>query len=690
MNMYQPGLSTTNWVAAQVASLPTRWQKKLVNRWHSEVPGGANFDPTVRGHHPEYFANRHLAGWSQRLTESRLPLDASYETICRAADALANRASEIAKIYHDMKALRAAMNRLAQGQDVTPPQAWDELKQKGVKDGPAVARMSSAQWWRPKLKKVHSRNVEGAAIDLGYVNRNRDCYVSNESVKQRAQQHERTLAIMENTTLTNELGQEYTLAELAAKGPANKAIRRAELMTRIAGFEKIALDMGHIGIFMTQTAPSRMHKWVTVKGSKTHVRENKSYDGSLPDAAQQRHGEVWSRIRAKCDRYGIPFYGFRIAEPNHDGTPHWHLLVFLDPAFKGDAGRNAIRRFCAIVRRYSLGQGERDRERKMLAKAKQRFPHRTIEQANVAHALKMHRWDVADRQLQNSESGAKKHRVDFKPIDTGRGSAAGYIAKYVAKNLDGFKVEKDLYGNDCVTASQRVETWAATWRIRQFQQVGGPPVGPWRELRRVKVLPAGAPQHLIDAHHAVNKITNMEAGTVKSVSWAHYTKAQGGVFCGRRARIKIAKMQPEGMNQYGEEAAMRPIGVETTSIEQYVPAHMAHMGGQATRVINWIVESDRHVWTVERRSPALIPALAAQRPWTSVNNCTQGDEIDDAEAVKLDAQRGAGIKFQGGEGKPTFGIYKNEQEHRHRSQIEGFSTGNSQQSGSPGSYRGQH
>jgi hypothetical protein len=647
MTAYQPNLATQNWIERQVGDLPPRWKKKLVNRWHSEVPGGRNFDDKV-GHHPEFSANRHLAVWAERLGDSRLPLDASYETICRAADELANRASELAKVFHDMKALRAAMNRLAHGQDVKPPRAWDELKQKGVKDAPAVARMASPEWWRPKLGKVHARNIEGAAIDLGYVNRASDCYVSNESVKRRAQQHERTIAIMENTILTNELGQEYTLAELAAKGPANKAVRRIELMTRISGFERIALELGHVGLFMTMTAPGRMHKWLTVKGDKTRVYQNKRYDGTLPDAAQQRHGEVWARIRAKCDRYGIKFYGFRIAEPNHDGTPHWHLLVFLDPAFRGDPGRDAIRRFCAIVRRYALGQGERNTERKAQAKAFERLPHRTGQQAQAAHALKMHRWDVTDRQLQNTEVGAKAHRVDFKPIDTGRGSAAGYIAKYVAKNIDGFKLEKDLYGNDAATASQRVEAWAATWRIRQFQQVGGPPIGPWRELRRVQELPGGAPQHLIDAHYAVNKITNMEAGTVKPVSWAHYTKAQGGVFCGRKARIKVSKTQPEGTNRYGEAAAQRPIGVETVSIEQYTPAHMAHMGGQATRFVHWIVESDRHTWTVEMRKPgtarAPVPVPdsypAASRPWTCVNNCTQDDKPPALQVNFLSGRQG--------------------------------------------------
>lgn len=632
--MYEPGASSVAWANRQVGDLPKRWQANLLKRWRSDMPAPEG--------HPEFIANSHLRLWSDRLSGARLPLDASDADICNAAEQMAQRAKDLGAVLgseakggmvqpeghiageyslitqpgkHEtfsipeserLEILRAALARMAEGQGVEPPES-------NIQDGPAIARLSDPQWWRRKLRRVHSKLVEGAAIDLGYVNRARDCYVSNESVYRRAQQNERNAAALEATIAVNEKGQEYTLAELAAKGPANKAIRRAELMTRISGFERIAIDMGHSGLFFTMTCPSRMHKWSTMKGQGNRVIENRRYDGTLPGDAQKYLAKVWARIRASLARQGIGQYGFRIAEPNHDGTPHWHLLVFAPP--------EQMAALQATVWKYALKDSP-------------------------------------------NEPGAEKHRVDFRPIEAGRGTAAGYIAKYVAKNIDGYRLDTDLLGNDAVEASHRVETWAATWSIRQFQQIGGPPVGPWRELRRVAALPAGAPKHLIDAHHACNKLTDLEAGTVKAVAWDRYTKAQGGVFCGRRALIKVATVQPDGLNKYGEAAAPSAIGVETTSREFYTPEHMRHMGaaGKATRLIEWIVESDRHVWTITKPSAARpLPEFKAPlAPWTCVNNCTDDNENDQIQAEKMDAKRGPGANFQGGEGKPTFESLKNE------------------------------
>ena len=572
-------VSDEQWAAQSVATLPHSWQRRILAAWERDR-ANLPHDHWTAEQEAHRAANLALLHTTENLIGVRVHLNASDAEICQRAQDMAARCFELSQLYHQGELLHLAMARLTQAQGIEPP-AGKHITPEG-----AMRRMTDPLWWRRQLRKLHAKNVEGAAIRLGLVNKRGDIYISNESLERRQQQNRRNAEILENTIAENELGQQFTLAELASKGTANKAIRRAELMTRISGFERIARDLGHAGLFFTITCPSRMHKWRTVGNGK--VQENPRYDGTTPREAQAYLARVWARIRAALKRRGVGIYGFRIAEPNHDGTPHWHLLTFHQVEHLGEIK--------AIVWKYAL-------------------------------------------QDSPNEPGAHAHRVDFKVIDWNRGSAAGYVAKYVAKNIDGYRVEQDLYGNDALETSARVEAWAATWGIRQFQQVGGPPVGPWRELRRVESVPDQAPEHLKAAHRAVNKTAVLEGRDNASVAWDHYCKAQGGVFCGRAYLIRIAFVEREGRGRYGEQLPPAPIGVETVSRELYTPAHMAHMGGKASRLVHWLIQSVRHAWQIVSRAGRAMKGSfkGAQRPWTRVNNCTRGTD----DGRNQDTARGA-------------------------------------------------
>jgi hypothetical protein len=196
------------------------------------------------------------------------------------------------------------------------------------------------------------------------------------------------------------------------------------------------------------------------------------------------------------------------------------------------------------------------------------------------------------------EKGAQQHRFDFKLIDKARGTAAGYIAKYVAKNIDGEHVGDDLEGRAATESAKRVEAWCSTWHIRQFQQTGGPPVGVWRELRRIKHLPADAPMHLQLAHRAANKQIQHGGGETATVAWDDYRRAQGGVACGRGAAIKLTMRETETLGRYGDAAQPRPVGVETWGLNEF------DLDGLAPWAQRWHVKSERRVWTIAgSRSP---------------------------------------------------------------------------------------
>jgi hypothetical protein len=294
----------------------------------------------------------------------------------------------------------------------------------------AIKRMIDKNWWMRRLRKLFNQAYEQAAIELSLVNKYKQIYASDLTVKKRKQQKLRNEQMLSSMKIINDVGQQYSLKELSDLNVSNPAVRKAELMVRMRGCEELSKSHGHDGIFITITCPSKYHAVFSKSG-----QPNPKYQGFTPYQANQYLCAVWSRIRAEWNRNDIKPYGFRVAEPQHDGTPHWHILLF--------AEKHHIDEIKRVISHYSL---EED----------------------------------------GDEKGAAQNRCDFKMIDPKKGSATGYIAKYVSKNIDGEGLDKGVYGEDPITAAQRVDAWSSCWCIRQFQQIGGASVSVWRELRRLK------------------------------------------------------------------------------------------------------------------------------------------------------------------------------------------------------------
>lgn len=584
------------WAAAAVSTFPASWASRLLSRWaerHRIDRRAANL------------AHLGRCVAIARAQRAGVKPDANDAELCEEADRSARDAAR--RLRHVQGQARATLadrdpvhaDRLAMLGQLGAALEWladlgiaDELRRAAARSIPgALRRLVCARWWRRILRRVHARAVESTARSLGLVHRHAGCYVSDDALARRRGQLARNAAALESVSAVNDCGQDYTLAQLAATGPGNRAIRRAELMTRIAGFELIARECGHVAFFVTVTCPSRMHaQRITASG---RVEANPRHDGTTPDEGQRHLSRQWARARAAADRAGLEWYGFRIAEPNHDATPHWHALMFMPE--RTTRGRPSVRVLVRLLRRYF--------------------------------------W----RQVDPDEPGARRHRVKVARIDWSRGSAAGYVAKYVAKNIDGMHVGADLYGNPALESSARVEAWAATWRIRQFQQLGGAPVGVWRELRRVHPEQESAAPAVALALDAVNITasaaehhSDLVERYTAATGWATYTHLQGGTRVRRELlRVRLLREAQAGLGRYGEPLPARPVGVQTIDARrERLPAFGIVGPTLVSRRVPVAVESERARWVIVPRASIDAARLSfsgegeAFAPRTRVDNCT--------------------------------------------------------------------
>lgn len=438
--------------------------------------------------------------------------------------------------------------------------------------GGLIKRIECAAWWRRQLRRMVARAYELGCFELGLIGAKFGAwYCSDRAVIRRKQQNAANAAMMAAAEIQNEAGQVMTLADVAARSVSNKTNRRNELMTRIRGCEEWADSQGLVGLFTTNTLPSRFHSNLHGGG------KNPAYDGSSPADGQKWLCETWAALRAKWARDGVQVMGYRVAEPHHDGCPHWHMLLWCKPEHVETVKWDM---FCY--------------------------------------------WTRADFW----ERGVVKNRVAIK--DMIGGQAAGYVAKYIAKNIDGYQVDEQFdlsaakpeqfvgsewISGEKISPSMRVEAWATLWHIRQFQPIGQPSVTVWRDLRKVDArAAAGGSDAFIHAYMAVHR--DKVAG--RKADWCKYMQAQGGAMLARKDyRLCVHAIDRVTVGRYGSNVAAWSCGVRDKLDTGAVP----------TKRMQWVTAGSGAGFAFGRGAPT----------WTRLNNCTQNRRH--GESPTLDAMR---------------------------------------------------
>lgn len=453
-------------------------------------------------------------------------------------------------------------------------------------DEPIKKRLADAAWWKGKARRVAWQTVEKFASTIGWVSKARQCYVSDFTLNRRQAQNKRNRAFMERTIATSDQGDEMTLWDIQQKSISNKKLQRNELMTRCRGFEDVAEYLEHVAMFYTLTCPSRFHRHRTLKHGGV-IDNKKWFDERLtPSDAQKYLSCVFAKIRAELARKGLRIYGFRVAEVHHDGCPHWHFLLFMEPA--------EVKAVTDIFREYALEDSPKE----------------------CAHNESI-RFDVKDN------------------IEPGR--ATGYIAKYIAKAIDGDFMDadpetgepvaaKDLFGNDAASAAERVQAACACHRIRQFQQIGGPSVTVWRELRRA----ASANLDLFDDESGKVRACLLAAD---EASWFGFCMAMGGPF----VRRKEQTMRPLYCLRFDEET-----GECEAPLNKYGEPREAGIMGVSITENNKLKVTRTRIWTMTMLGEAAVkkcgtqaaPIITARAPASDWAPWAVVGEIHLADALK--------------------------------------------------------
>ncbi|WP_140920807.1 replication endonuclease [Limnobaculum xujianqingii] len=457
---------------------------------------------------------------------------------------------------------------------VTPPE-WGSLNSAFDRRlcYSSILRITNPDWWGRKLWRLRCEWRENQFRAAGVIHKKRMAYVSFDALSQWQEQRRKNRSFYQSHELVDDDDNVVSLEDMVNASVSNRAIRRHELMNRMAGVELIAQSRGDIGVFLTITCPSKYHSNIQ---SGHH---NPKWNHTSTRQGQRYLCLTWGRATSALKRQGLRPYGFRVAEPHHDGTPHWHVLLFMPP--------EQLKETVKILRDYFIAE---------------------------------------DRQELGRRTGA---RFKSKKLDPTKGSATAYVAKYISKNIDGYALDGELdteTGKPLKDTAKYAMAWASQHNIRQFQPFGQPPVTVWRELRKLNNQLVAIQKEAGIFRPGKKLLSDSDMDAVLAAAdvgcFASYIEKQGGVLIPRdRYTVRLAYEESEELNTYGETSE---------KIYGVFSPRLGITSRICTRTTKWKIRAKQTKKREAQSAEALeaLGPLPPQRgPWSSVNNSTGDQKI---------------------------------------------------------------
>lgn len=473
--------------------------------------------------------------------------------------------------------------------NITPPR-WAALNADGRRRGDtpydllpgALARLRCANWWYQQLWRYRCIWREEQLRAAGLVSRDVSAFISQDGLVYQREQRRQMKEFRKAHQLVNDEGFTLDMEEVYYAGNSNPKHRRFEMMATMKGLENIAELRGDTAVWCTITCPSKYH--ATLKNGKP----NPKWKAKTVRDSSDYLVDMFASVRKKLKRKGLYWYGIRVAEPHHDGTVHWHMMIFTRPEER-EAITSILQEFAIREDRAELGN------------------------------------DITPRFMAEL-------------ITKEKGTPTSYIAAYIGKNLDGDPLRKPdpvtgelpldhESGKSMADTVEHAISWASLHRIRQFQFFGIPSRQAYRELRRLaeqmarKGINGRKAPRLIDPQMD-EVLSAADAGCI-----ATYIIKQGGVLTPRKDHIvRTAYNEADKPNDYGE------CGIQIYGI--WSP----QLGSESricTHEENWtrIRKTSPAGGAAARQAVDLARQGGPAAPWTRGNNCPPEQNANNSGAV---------------------------------------------------------